>query len=66
VSRELYDAAYQLAENRGLISPSDTEDVAERRKAWLAEVEGMRQRLARIAQIEAEQARRAARTAAGE
>ena len=35
-------------------------------KAWLAEVEGMRQRLARIAQIEAEQARRAARTAAGE
>jgi glycerol-3-phosphate O-acyltransferase len=60
VSRELYDAAYQLAENRNLISPSEDGDVAERRRLWLSEVEEMRRRLARIAEIEIAQARRAA------
>ncbi|MFW0793732.1 glycerol-3-phosphate 1-O-acyltransferase [Gordonia sp. CPCC 205515] len=54
VSKELYDAAYQLAENRGLIG-TDNEALAGRR-AWLAEIEVMRERLARIASVEAEHA----------
>lgn len=55
VSVELYDAAYQLAENRGLTSVDSERDVAQARAEWLAEVEEMRDRLARIADIEAQQ-----------
>ncbi|MGV9712586.1 glycerol-3-phosphate 1-O-acyltransferase [Gordonia sp. NPDC003424] len=56
VSRDLYDAAYQLAENRGLVGPGGSTVRAERRRAWLDEVRTMRERLARIAAIEAEHA----------
>ncbi|EGD55498.1 glycerol-3-phosphate 1-O-acyltransferase [Gordonia neofelifaecis] len=56
VSRELYDAAYQLADNRGAIT-GEPQEVMARRRAWLNEVEVMRARLGRIAAIEAEQAR---------
>ncbi|WAC57273.1 glycerol-3-phosphate 1-O-acyltransferase [Gordonia sp. SL306] len=60
VSTELYDAAYQLADNRGLVpddgaGPGDT-DLATARQKWLDEVRSMRERLRRIAWIEAEQA----------
>ncbi|MGW5522649.1 glycerol-3-phosphate 1-O-acyltransferase [Gordonia sp. NPDC003950] len=55
VSTELYDAAYRLAENRRLISGGDGVDVVSGRTAWLAEVEQMRDRLARIAAIEVAQ-----------
>ncbi|GAA1482126.1 glycerol-3-phosphate 1-O-acyltransferase [Gordonia sinesedis] len=55
VSKELYDAAYQLAENRGLVGASDRTDVADGRRAWLDEVQQVRSRLGRIAAIEAEQ-----------
>lgn len=55
VSTELYDAAYRLAANRGLISPDDG-NLPTARRAWLDEVEDMRERLAKIAAIEAEQA----------
>ena len=55
VSTELYDAAYKLADNRGLIDPADGVDVVEARLQWLDEVEDMRDRLARIAEIEAQQ-----------
>ncbi len=42
VSKDLYDSAYQLADNRGLIGGAD---VAGARQAWLDEVEAMRKRL---------------------
>ncbi|GAA3970965.1 glycerol-3-phosphate 1-O-acyltransferase [Gordonia caeni] len=56
VSKDLYDGAYRLAENRGAIGdgPADEQDRA--RREWLAEVEDMRRRLSVIAAIEAEQA----------
>jgi glycerol-3-phosphate O-acyltransferase len=54
VSRELYDAAYQLADNRHLITSDGIEDLAAGRQAWLDEVNVMRDRLTRIAAIEAE------------
>ncbi|MFT4125380.1 MAG: glycerol-3-phosphate acyltransferase, partial [Gordonia sp. (in: high G+C Gram-positive bacteria)] len=57
VSKELYSAAYQLAENRGLIGDGTHDDIGAERSAWLDEVTDMRCRLARIADIEAEQAR---------
>ncbi|NLG47202.1 glycerol-3-phosphate 1-O-acyltransferase [Gordonia sp. (in: high G+C Gram-positive bacteria)] len=56
VSREQYDAAYRLADNRGAVGGSSFDDVAQARDAWLAEVETMRARLVRLAAIEAEQA----------
>ncbi|QTI67685.1 glycerol-3-phosphate 1-O-acyltransferase [Gordonia polyisoprenivorans] len=60
VSTELYDAAFRLAENRHLISPAAESavgiDLAGARRAWFDEVEEMRERLAKIAAIEAEQA----------
>ncbi|WP_124711468.1 glycerol-3-phosphate 1-O-acyltransferase [Gordonia insulae] len=54
VSKELYDAAYQLADNRGLVTGADVDDLVAGRQAWLDEVNLMRDRLARIAAIEAE------------
>ena len=54
VSKELYDAAYQLADNRGAVSG---DDVVVERERWLADVVEMRSRLARLAAIEAEQKR---------
>ncbi|MGC4932802.1 glycerol-3-phosphate 1-O-acyltransferase [Gordonia sp. DT30] len=54
VSTELYDAAYRLADNRGLIT-SDGRDLAVARRKWLDEVDEMRERLDKIAAIEAEQ-----------
>lgn len=64
VSKELYDAAFRLADNRGLVDsggPGGTAggDVAAGRRLWLAEVEEMRERLALIATIEAEHLRAA-------
>ncbi|MBM7368545.1 glycerol-3-phosphate 1-O-acyltransferase [Gordonia hydrophobica] len=56
VSRELYDAAYQLADNRGAVSGTSFDEVATARRVWLTEVETMRARLVRLAAIEAEQA----------
>lgn len=56
VSRELYDGAYRLADNRGAVHGDSASEVASRRRAWLDEVEEMRCRLARIAEIEAAQA----------
>lgn len=53
VSKELYSAALELADNRGLVDPDDTTDVAARRQRWLEEIEEMRRRLARLAEIEA-------------
>ncbi|MGB6245214.1 glycerol-3-phosphate 1-O-acyltransferase [Gordonia sp. (in: high G+C Gram-positive bacteria)] len=64
VSRELYDAAYQLADNRGAVRGDSADEVARSRRAWLAEVQVMRSRLSRLAAIEAEQA--AAQQAAAE
>lgn len=60
VSREMYDAAYRLAANRGAVGDggdgrADGADPAAARADWLAEVDDMRDRLARIAAIEAEQ-----------
>ncbi|ALG86704.1 glycerol-3-phosphate acyltransferase [Gordonia phthalatica] len=56
VSRELYDAAYQLADNRGAVGGPSFDDVMTARRTWLAEVETMRARLERLAAIEAQQA----------
>ena len=56
VSRELYDAAYQLADNRGAVDGPVFDDVMRARRTWLAEVETMRARLERLAAIEAQQA----------
>ena len=55
VSTELYTAAYKLADNRGLIDPYDGRDLVAARQEWLDEVKDMRDRLARIAEIEAKQ-----------
>ncbi|WP_076476250.1 glycerol-3-phosphate 1-O-acyltransferase [Williamsia sterculiae] len=55
VSKELYDAAYLLADNRGLVGAEDRSGVSAGRRAWLHEVQQIRSRLARIATIEAEQ-----------
>ena len=55
VSTELYTAAYKLADNRGLIDPHDGRDLVAARQEWLDEVKDMRDRLARIAEIEAKQ-----------
>lgn len=52
VSKDLYDSAYRLADNRGLIGGESTDDLMAARTAWLDEVELMRDRLARIAAIE--------------
>lgn len=52
VSKDLYDSAYQLADNRGLLDGSGTDDLRGARQAWLDEVEEMRDRLGRIAAIE--------------
>ena len=55
VSTELYDAAYGLAENRGLIdADGDRDRLRAGRQAWLDEIDQMRARLARIAEIEAD------------
>ncbi|MEZ5212025.1 MULTISPECIES: glycerol-3-phosphate 1-O-acyltransferase [unclassified Gordonia (in: high G+C Gram-positive bacteria)] len=56
VSKDMYDAAYRLAENRGAIGDGPVDEQVAARTAWLAEVEELRVRLARIAAIEAEQA----------
>ncbi|MGV9795033.1 MULTISPECIES: glycerol-3-phosphate 1-O-acyltransferase [unclassified Gordonia (in: high G+C Gram-positive bacteria)] len=56
VSKDLYDAAYQLADNRGLIEGTEGADLTAAREAWLDEVEVMRGRLSRIASIEELQA----------
>ncbi|MFT3662926.1 MAG: glycerol-3-phosphate 1-O-acyltransferase [Gordonia sp. (in: high G+C Gram-positive bacteria)] len=56
VSKDMYDAAYRLAENRGAVGDAPVDDQLRARAAWLAEVEEMRVRLERIAAIEAEQA----------
>nr|WP_202422717.1 glycerol-3-phosphate 1-O-acyltransferase [Gordonia sp. SID5947] len=61
VSTELYDAGYQLARNRGLVPDEEggvprEPDLAAARQRWLDEVRLMRERLRRIAWIEAEQA----------
>lgn len=56
VSKDLYDGAYQLAENRGVIGDGDL-DADQRQQVcadWLSEVTEVRGRLARIAAIEAE------------
>lgn len=58
VSRDLYDSALKLAENRGAVAATPDGDQLEARREWLAEVEQMRDRLARIAAIEAQQAAR--------
>lgn len=55
VSRELYDGAYRLADNRGAVSGESDDEVMANRRAWLAEVEQLRARLTRLAAIEAEQ-----------
>nr|WP_221247304.1 glycerol-3-phosphate 1-O-acyltransferase [Gordonia humi] len=56
VSRELYDAAYRLAENKGAVNEdADSETVVAERHAWLDDVVEMRARLSRLAAIEAEQ-----------
>ncbi len=52
VSKDLYDGAYRLADNRGLIHGEDIVDLRIARQNWLDEVELMRDRLARIAAIE--------------
>ena len=54
VSHELYTAALKLAENRGLLESDDTARLPGRRAEFLAEVEQMRNRLARIAELENE------------
>ncbi|GAC57638.1 glycerol-3-phosphate O-acyltransferase [Gordonia hirsuta DSM 44140 = NBRC 16056] len=56
VSKDLYDAAYRLAENRGAVGDDEAPEQQQARAGWLAEVEEIRERLARIADIEAEQA----------
>ncbi|NMN99796.1 glycerol-3-phosphate 1-O-acyltransferase [Gordonia sp. TBRC 11910] len=59
VSREMYDAAYRLAANRGAVGPQADDAQADpltARRVWLADVDDMRDRLSRIAEIEAEQA----------
>lgn len=53
VSRELYAAALELAGNRDLVDPG-APDVAAGRRAFLAEIEELRGRLAQIAAIEEE------------
>ncbi|MFC0315920.1 glycerol-3-phosphate 1-O-acyltransferase [Gordonia phosphorivorans] len=56
VSRELYDGAYRLAENRGAVGGDSEDDERRARGEWLREVHEIRERLSRIAAIEAEQA----------
>ncbi|GEE02270.1 putative acyltransferase plsB1 [Gordonia spumicola] len=56
VSRELYDGAYRLADNRGAIAGESDDAVAAARRQWLAEIGILRSRLVRLAAIEAEQA----------
>lgn len=56
VSKELYDAAYELAENRALVGAGAAGDVLPGRRAWRTEIQVMRERLARIAAFEAEHA----------
>ncbi|WP_448223224.1 glycerol-3-phosphate 1-O-acyltransferase [Gordonia iterans] len=56
VSKDMYDAAYRLAENRGAIGDGPIEEQLRARAEWLAEVNEIRVRLSRIAAIEAEQA----------
>ncbi|WLP88708.1 glycerol-3-phosphate 1-O-acyltransferase [Gordonia sp. NB41Y] len=53
VSKDLYEGGYQLADNRGLIHGENTDDLPPARQQWLDEVELMRDRLSRIASIEA-------------
>lgn len=55
VSRELYDAAYQLADNRGAVHGDSADQVTLNRQRWLGEVQQLRSRLIRLAAIEAEQ-----------
>ncbi|MFZ2511615.1 MAG: glycerol-3-phosphate 1-O-acyltransferase [Gordonia sp. (in: high G+C Gram-positive bacteria)] len=55
VSKDLYDAAYMLAANRGAVGDGSSEDQQGARDQWLAEVQELRGRLSRIAAIEAEQ-----------
>ncbi|MFT4086976.1 MAG: glycerol-3-phosphate 1-O-acyltransferase [Gordonia sp. (in: high G+C Gram-positive bacteria)] len=54
VSMDLYDAAYQLAENRGAVGDGPAAEQRLERARWLADVKEMRKRLAWIAAIEAE------------
>lgn len=56
VSKDMYDAAYRLAANRGAIGDGSAQEQRAARQEWLAEVKEMRLRLSRIAAIEAEQA----------
>ncbi|MEJ9079443.1 glycerol-3-phosphate 1-O-acyltransferase [Gordonia malaquae] len=56
VSRELYDAAYRLADNQGAIAGESDDAVQAARRAWLDDVQELRSRLTRLAAIEAEQA----------
>ncbi|HEY1442657.1 MAG TPA: glycerol-3-phosphate 1-O-acyltransferase [Mycobacterium sp.] len=57
VSRELYTAALKLADNRGLLEADDPALRSGRRAEFVAEIEQMRARLARIAEIESGVAR---------
>jgi glycerol-3-phosphate O-acyltransferase len=52
VSRELFEGALRLAANRDLVDPG-REEVAAGRRAWLAELVEVRERLLRIAQLDA-------------
>jgi glycerol-3-phosphate O-acyltransferase len=52
VSRDLFEGALRLAANRNLVEPGRGE-VGEGRRAWLAEVETVLARLARIAEYDA-------------
>ncbi|MAU80534.1 MULTISPECIES: glycerol-3-phosphate 1-O-acyltransferase [Gordonia] len=52
VSKDLYDGAYRLADNRDLIHGDGVTDLLAARQEWLDEVNLMRDRLARIAEIE--------------
>jgi len=63
VSKDLYDGAYRLAENRHAAGDVDADELVRARRDWLAEVEELRGRLARIAEIEAERAASDARAA---
>ena len=53
VSKELYSAAFELAGNRDLVE-AGPEDLLASRRAFLAEVEELRSRLAQLAAIEQE------------
>jgi glycerol-3-phosphate O-acyltransferase len=52
ISRELFESALRLAANRDLVDPG-REEVAAGRLAWLDELREVRERLTRIAQIDA-------------